>query len=382
MPTKINAAWLGDPFAQKVMTLLNQGSNSAYFVGGCVRNALLGLPATDLDVATNLHPSAVMRFAQDEEIKAVPTGLDHGTVTLVEGLSTIEVTTFRTDVETDGRHAKIAFSDTMEEDAARRDFTINALYCDPSGRIFDPVDGLPDIAKRRIRFINNPHDRIKEDYLRILRFFRFHAHYADPEGGFEQDALAAIAELADGLEQISRERIGMETRKLLAATDPTTAVAAMEKTGVLRLILPGAQIDTLGPVIHFEEHLNLPPNWLRRLASMGQENWTKALRLSNKEKKTLADIRNGLSSDISISEAAYRKGPEIAYAIALIRHASLQTPPPPVFNTQIETARNARFPVQASDLELTGKALGEALNKLEKTWIASEFKLTKEDLLK
>ena len=171
--TRIKEAWVNDPDTQKVCAALTDGGAQALFVGGCVRNALLGVPVSDIDIATDARPERVVQLAEKAGIKAVPTGIDHGTVTLVSGGVPHEVTTFRRDVETDGRRAKIAYSDRVEEDAARRDFTMNALYARPDGTVLDPLGGLPDLRARRVRFIGRAEDRIREDYLRSLRFFRF-----------------------------------------------------------------------------------------------------------------------------------------------------------------------------------------------------------------
>ena len=167
--------WLKDTRAQRVCRVLGDAGHQIYFVGGCVRNALLGLPDSDVDMSTDATPTRVMALASDAGIKAIPTGIDHGTVTLVVNGAPFEVTTFRRDVATDGRRAVVAFSTDIADDAARRDFTMNALYADAAGRLIDPLDGIEDLHAGRVRFILNPDDRIKEDYLRTLRFFRFSA---------------------------------------------------------------------------------------------------------------------------------------------------------------------------------------------------------------
>jgi len=177
--TRIDEAWLTEPATQQVCRALTEGGAQALFVGGCVRNALLGAPVSDIDITTDAHPERVMALAAAAGIKAVPTGIAHGTVTLVANSIPHEVTTFRRDVETDGRRAVVAFSDSIHEDAARRDFTMNALYARPDGTVLDPLDGLPDLQARRVRFIGDATDRIREDYLRSLRYFRFHAWYGD-----------------------------------------------------------------------------------------------------------------------------------------------------------------------------------------------------------
>ncbi len=210
---KLEADWLQRPATQSLCDALETAGFHAFFVGGCVRDGIIGRAVSDIDIATDARPDRVMQIAKEAGMKPVPTGIDHGTVTVVVDGFPHEVTTFRRDVETDGRRAVVAFSDRIEEDAERRDFTMNALYADARGAVFDPLGtGIVDLKARHVRFIGDPHDRIAEDTLRILRFFRFHAHYADPDGGLDADGLAACAEMADGLAQLSRERVGAEIR--------------------------------------------------------------------------------------------------------------------------------------------------------------------------
>ena len=248
--TRITADWLTDPATQAVCAALEVGGAQALFVGGCVRNALMGVPVRDIDLSTDAVPERVIALAGAAGIKAVPTGIDHGTVTLVKNGIPHEVTTFRKDVETDGRRAVVAYSTRVEEDAARRDFTMNALYARSDGTVLDPLGGLPDLRARRVRFIGCAGDRIREDYLRSLRYFRFHAWYGCNDLGFDPEALAAIADNLDGLSTLSRERVGGELLRLLAAPDPAPAVAAMRSTGALGLVLPGSDDRALAPLVH------------------------------------------------------------------------------------------------------------------------------------
>ena len=216
--TRVTGAWLTDPAAQQVCRVLTDAGHQAWFVGGCVRNALLGAPVADLDLTTDARPDVVIQLATAAGLKVIPTGIDHGTVTVIVKNTHFEVTTFSRDVATDGRRAVVAFANTMVEDARRRDFTMNALYAGPDGVVVDPLGGLPDLFARRVRFIEDADQRIREDYLRILRFFRFHAWYG--ADGLDANALAACAANIDGLASLSRERVTAELFKLLAAPDP------------------------------------------------------------------------------------------------------------------------------------------------------------------
>ena len=231
--------WLEAAATRAVIAALEAagGPGCARFVGGCVRNALIGQPVEDVDIATTLRPEETERAIRAAGLKAVPTGLAHGTVTAISGREPFEITTLRRDVSTDGRNATVAFTDDWAEDAGRRDFRLNALYADAGGQVFDPTgEGVADALAGRVVFVGDPATRIREDYLRILRFFRFFAWYGagepDPAG------LAACAALAPGMSRLSAERVSKELTRLLAAPDPRAAVTAMAATGVLARILP------------------------------------------------------------------------------------------------------------------------------------------------
>src|SRR6202043_3407136 len=210
--------WMGEAATRAVLRALGAEGGAARFVGGCVRDALLGRAIGDIDIATPLAPEEVMRRLEAAAIKAVPTGIAHGTVTAVVPPRHFEITTLRRDVETFGRHARVAFTDDLAADAARRDFTMNALFLDADGNLFDPMGGLPDLRAGRVRFVGNAETRIREDVLRLLRFYRFHAHYGSGEA--DTAARAACRDLAHLLPTLSGERVAAETLKLLAAPDP------------------------------------------------------------------------------------------------------------------------------------------------------------------
>jgi len=378
---RITGDWLSHPGTRAVCRALVDGGHQALFVGGCVRDALLGRDVGDIDIATDARPDRVIALAEAAGIKAIPTGIDHGTVTLVADGLGHEVTTFRRDVDTDGRHATVRFSDDVAEDAARRDFTMNALYATPEGEVVDPLDGLPDLRARRLRFVGDPAARIAEDYLRILRFFRFHAWYGNPDEGMDPDALAAIAEGAEGMARLSRERIGHEMRKLLDAPDPAPSVAVMRQTGVLAQVLPGAEDRALAPLVHLEG--DLPPDAMRRLASLGGTETVSALRLSREEARRLEVLRDGIGAMTGAGELGYRHGMDTARDILLLRSAVLETPLNPGDMEAVERGAAAMFPVTAADLmpEYEGAALGQRLAELERRWIASGFDLDKDALL-
>ncbi|WP_386679386.1 CCA tRNA nucleotidyltransferase [Loktanella sp. R86503] len=375
---KIAADWLVDPDAQRVCSMLTQGGHQAWFVGGCVRNALIGAAASDLDLTTDAQPETVTELGKAAGFKVIPTGIDHGTVTVVVGENPFEITTFRRDVDTDGRHAVVAFADTPGEDARRRDFTMNALYAAPDGTLHDPLGGIADALAGRVRFIGDADLRIREDYLRILRFFRFYAWYGDPSAGIDADGLAACAGNVDGIDGLSAERIGQEMRKLLSAPDPAPAIASMAATGALLRVLPGAGPNALTVLIHLEQMAGLEPDYVRRLAALGGD--PTRLRLTKAEARTHDILRN---MEATAGEAGYRYGAKIAIDRALVLSASLSQP---LSDSDVAAAhRGAKqiLPVKAADFmpALHGPALGAALKQAEARWIASGFTLTRNDLL-
>jgi poly(A) polymerase/tRNA nucleotidyltransferase (CCA-adding enzyme) len=376
-------SWLNDPDAQAVCAAIAGNGHQILFVGGCVRNALLGLPDSDIDLATSALPEQVMQIALDAGFKAVPTGIDHGTVTVVVGGKGFEVTTLRRDVETDGRRAVVAFSTDIADDARRRDFTMNALYATPEGRVLDPLGGMADLRARRVRFIEDAAARIREDYLRILRFFRFSTWYADLSEGFEAETLNAIASNLDGLETLSAERVGAEMQKILAAPDPAQVLAAMRQIGVLQTLLPAADDRWIGMIVHFESDLGLAPDWHLRLAALGGDDVPSRLRLSKQDARELSLLQEAAYGPASLPEITYRQGTRIATGAAMLRSAMSEMPLEASTIETIIRASGATFPIAATDLMPTyvGAALGARLAALERRWIDSDFQLDRETLL-
>ena len=262
-------AWFTDPALVRVLALLNSDGGEGRVAGGAVRNSLMVLPVADVDIATTLRPEAVIERAKAAGIKAVPTGIEHGTVTLVIDGKPFEVTTLRRDIATDGRHAEVAFGTDWQTDAERRDLTINALYAAADGTVIDLVDGLPDIESCAVRFIGDAATRIAEDHLRILRFFRFFALYGS--GRPDAEGLKACARAKGSLAKLSAERVWAETKKLLAAPDPGRALLWMRQAGVLTEILPETEkwgIDAIPGLIEAEKAFGWAPDALLRLAAM------------------------------------------------------------------------------------------------------------------
>jgi poly(A) polymerase/tRNA nucleotidyltransferase (CCA-adding enzyme) len=275
------------------------------------------------------------------------------------------------------------FSTNISDDARRRDFTMNALYADADGNVIDPLGGADDLRARRVQFIDDADQRIREDYLRILRYFRFHAWYGDTSNGLDPDALAAIGSNITGLETLSAERVGSEFQKLLDAPDPSTSLAAMSQTGVLGALLPGADPALTLLMIHGAQHVGLRPDWVGRLVALGGTNVAARLRLSRAEARRFDTISRAAFDDISLLGTAFEYGVDIAVQAYLIRCAIAEVLPDAGYIGPLDLAAKQRFPVTSHDLmpAYAGPALGARLSQLKTAWIASDFTLSKADLL-
>lgn len=382
--TPEDAPWLSSKSARSVCDAIAGGGHQIFYVGGCVRNALLAAPVSDVDMASSATPDQVIELVKAAGLKPVPTGVDHGTITVVSGGVGYEVTTFRRDVETDGRRAVVAFSTKISDDAIRRDFTMNALYADRDGNVIDPLGSIDDLRAGYVRFIEDADQRIREDFLRTLRYFRFHAWYGDTSQGLDASALAAIGSNLDGLETLSAERVGSEFRKLLEAPDPSTAIAAMAQTGVLGRILPGSDVRILLLMVHGAEVLKVAPHWLGRLVALGGYDICARLRLSKTEQRMYDAIRHAAFEGPLLIETAFEHGSEVAIQAHLIQCAMAETVPAQKIIEELCAAADQVFPVMARDLMPTyeGPALGARLAYLKAAWIKSEFQMQKEELIK
>lgn len=375
-----DAPWRHRPGLADLVALLNAQGDCARFVGGAVRDTLLGLPVSDVDIATTLPPLSVMARLESAQIKVVPTGIDHGTVTAIIGGAPVEITTLRRDVSTDGRRATIAYTDDWRQDAARRDFTINALYADPaSGAISDFFGGLADLQSRTVRFIGDPRERIAEDHLRIMRYFRFLARY----GGGVPDELSfsACREAANSLMALSRERIADELLKLLLVVDPAPTLDMMVSGGILRAVLP--EIDAegvlrLAQMANRENVAKIEPSAVRRLTALAPQNREIAdqiaarLKLSNKARKRMALALTPIDPAMSLNELAYRRGVEGAADGWLLDQSR-----DPALLTILQDWRKPAFAVGGGALIARGLAPGpdvaKALREVEEQWIAEGF---------
>ncbi|WP_337268972.1 CCA tRNA nucleotidyltransferase [Oryzifoliimicrobium ureilyticus] len=401
--------WFKDPALQRVLSLLNGAGAETRIVGGAVRNSLMDLPVGDIDLATTLMPEEVIARADAAGIKAVPTGISHGTVTLVVDGEPFEVTTLRTDMQTDGRHAQVVFGRDWEADAHRRDFTVNALYLDQDGRVIDFVSGLADIERRNIKFIGEASRRIAEDYLRILRFFRFFAWYGT--GRPDADGLRACVAARGRLSTLSAERIWSETRKLLSADDPGRALLWMRQVGVLTEVLPETEkwgIDAMPGLVAAETALGWSPDPLLRLASIVPPDaerisaMSQRLKMSKAEAGFLQDWAKTPNIDDEMSTAGfkrllYRRG--TAGILAKLKLSTAVARSKAEGDTR-EMARTARliafldearrwekpqFPLSGADVIAlgvpAGPEVGKMLTALEDQWVEENFAADRAALL-
>ena len=391
-PRLTGAGWLARPEAQAVFAALGAHGFAARAVGGAVRNALMGRPVADVDIATSARPEEVMHAVEAAGLKAVPTGLAHGTVTVVAGGRPFEVTTLRKDVETHGRHATVAFTDDWVADARRRDFTLNALYCSADGVVYDPLCGYADLVARRVRFIGVAAERIREDYLRILRFFRQTADYG--EGPADAEGLAACVRERAGLAMLSGERVREELLRLLAAPRGPEIAALMQDYGLLPAVLGAAPRPTLlARLAALEASVGFAPDAVLRLAALAVEieedalSLRERLRLSNDETAELlrAAIR-APGIDAAATEAAakaclYRQGPKAYRERVLLAWARAGDPPRSEAWRRLlalpQRWQAPIFPLGGADVLAegvpAGPRVGELLRSLEDWWIAGDF---------
>jgi len=403
------ADWLRDKNLQRLLSVLSSHGDQARIAGGAVRNALIGQKVADVDIATTTLPEETMRRAEAAGFKPVPTGIEHGTITVVAGGKPFEVTTLRADVETDGRRAKVSFGSDWKADAERRDFTINALYAEADGTVVDLVGGIADIEARRLRFIGDAEARIREDYLRILRFFRFFAWYGD--GRPDAEGLKACARLKEGLDRLSAERVWMELKKLLSAPDPSRALLWMRQAGVLSRVLPESDkwgIDAIHALTETERALGWGADPLLRLEAMVPPDAARMKKLAERLRFSTAEAnrlqRWALTPPVEPTETEgmlarvlYHGDPQgvidrLRLALAAARGRAAQDVATLAqaggFSRLLAYAQKWErpvFPVKGADLAALGAAqgprLGALLGQLEAEWIGSGFVLGRDALL-
>ena len=402
LPSLAGASWLSDPRLAKVVAALERGGGEARIVGGAVRQALVGRPVHEVDVATTVTPDQTIALSEAAGLKAVPTGIDHGTITVIADGAPYEVTTLRRDVETDGRRAVVAYTTDWAEDAARRDFTMNALYAALDGTLFDPLGGYRDTVARHVRFIGDPHDRIREDYLRILRLFRFHAELG--RGAIDAPGLAAAAELRAGLATLSRERVRQELLRLLAARGAGAVVPAMVRAGIFdALALSPVALDRFERLIAIERALGRTGDHLLRLAALlwnphdqaSPSNLGPLLRLSRAEAGRLKaacvdqEIAAGWT-DRQARHLVFRAGNAAAVDRTVLAWAGDRDAAPDDTRWRalcdvMSTWQSPELPLKGRDLRAAGMAsgpdLGRLLEEVEDWWVENDFAPSHAELL-
>jgi poly(A) polymerase len=396
-PTLPPQDWLTAPETRAVVDALTRDGGQARFVGGCVRDAWLGRAVKDIDLATPDPPETVMQRLQRAGIRAIPTGIDHGTVTAVIGDRHFEITTLRHDVETFGRRARVAFTDDWDADAARRDFTMNALSAEPDGTVHDPFGGIPDLEAGRVRFVGDAEARIGEDVLRLLRFFRFHAWYG--RGEPDKVAIAACSRLAPLLPTLSGERVAAEILRLLMAPDPATAMALMRDHGVLQHFLPElSEIERLRMIVLIEDETG-NRDAIRRLAALLPRETAAALavaqrlKLSNADRDRLAALASPANAitppldERARRSALHRLGADLFRDLVLLDWAD--QPAAAKRHRELLAAAEAWtpvvLPVKGQDLLdlgiLAGPEVGRLLAEIERWWEEGDYRATREDCL-
>jgi poly(A) polymerase len=380
--THISKPWMSEKKVTQVFTALD---NQARFVGGCVRNTLLDIPITDIDIATPLAPEAVMKLLEQANIQTIPTGIKHGTVTAIIEHTPFEITTLRKDIACHGRHATVEFTDKWEEDAARRDFTINAMSCDPHGTIYDYFSGLEDIKRPVIRFVGDAKQRCREDYLRILRFFRFTALYGKE---FHTEGLAAATELAPHIEELSGERIQQEMKKLLAAADPVWVLEAMCDSPVwLEVMAESLHLDSLKNYLANERRYHLPIDPVIRLAALVRTSYdpkeeariiAARWKLSNDDRRRLILLADCTfpADDAAIKEIIRNLGNVLATFAAALSYPTLSVGLDTIIN-DTQHWQAPHFPLTGKDLMdagyAPGKQMGMLLKQAEVYWAEHDY---------
>ena len=402
MTNEIQYNFLKDKVCMKIFSLLNEKEDTSRFVGGCVRDSIIGLKTNDIDIATKLNPEDVVKILGSESIKVVPTGVDHGTVSVFSKDFNFEITTLRSDISTNGRHAEVMFSDSWEEDSLRRDFTINSIYLKQNGEIYDPHNGIQHLKDKKIIFIGNPDERINEDYLRILRFFRFNAFYGNNNLKLSSDSIKACTKNKNKIKKLSSERVQNEFFKILNSSNPYFIISIMRKIEILDLLFEHkVETKIFKKLLLIEKENSFSKNHILRFVSLALKNKKinsnnlQMFNFSKKERKELClltnqefEIHNKLNkSDIkkilySIDRKTLKDMAKLSWALSNNRVTNKNWKN--VLN-QIDKVAIPIFPLKAKDildygLE-EGPIIGEILKTIEKDWIDSNFEHNKEDLL-
>ena len=402
MANKIQYNFLKDKTCKKILSLLNKKDDTTRFVGGCIRDSLIGVETNDIDIATKLEPNDVMNILTSASIKVIPTGIDHGTVSVFSKNFNFEITTLRSDIETDGRHAEVTFSNSWEKDASRRDFTINSIYLKQNGDIYDPYNGIQHLKERKILFIGDPDKRINEDYLRILRFFRFNAFYGNDNLKLSNNSVKACAKNKNKIKKLSSERIHNEFFKILNSTNPYFVINIMKKIGILDILFE-KKVETkfFKKLLSIEKKNSISTDQTLRFVSLApnaNKNHLSELKMFNfskKDKKKLLLLTNqefkidNKMKNNDIKRILYSIDKKLFIDLAVLSwvlsaNKTLNKDWKSIIS-QISKLNSPIFPVKAADLLSfglkEGSIIGEIFSEIEKEWIDSNFEINREELL-
>ena len=373
---QINSEWIKNKVTQNILKIFEGADHNAYLVGGCIRNSILNIPVTDIDISTDATPQQTVDLFNRENFKVAPTGFSHGTVTVISEGIPYQITTMRSDQNTDGRHADVVFSDDIKKDAERRDFTINALYADSTGKIINPIGGLEDFNPLAIKFIGDPNNRIQEDYLRILRFFRFHAQFSELVTQFDKVALDAIKKNQDGLKKLSKERIWSELKKILSTSNPARSLYKMSQLGILEIILENKNVHNIKRFNLIEKKMGLEPEPIRRLVAITENTENTFLNLSRKEEKKFSLLKGLLKKKHDPAELVYQFNREIAQSVLAIYTFYKGEKLKLSDIKKIEKACLFPCPITGAQISkyMDGAAVGIIIKEAQRAWIKSNFK--------
>ena len=383
-----NLKWLKSKSVRYIWRLLSKSGAQVYFVGGCVRDSATGRQIKDIDIATDALPSRVVDLAQSEGLKVIKSGYSHGSVSIIVKKKCFEITTFRSDLISDGRYSKVRFSSNILEDAKRRDFTMNALYMTIDGKILDPIGGWEDLVKGNVRFIGKPEQRIEEDYLRVLRYFRFLANYGKNINPPEHEITNAFSNALLGLRRLTKERVWTEVKKILLAKNPYFSMKVMDDCGVLMEVLPSANIENLKQFLKIEEKLKLKLNVVNRLVALSIHHaliWARALPLRKSERYWLSQLLINFQDSSPLRVKGYKYEINVVIAALAIEKSNMGGRLIKRELEEIKFGSSKCFPVNISDLLKffsPSKELGMELERLKDIWFVSNLEYDREYLLK
>ncbi len=382
-----NLAWLKSTSVMFIWKVLSSKGAKVYFVGGCVRDSIQGREIKDIDIATDALPSEVVELAQAVGLKVIKTGFSYGSVSIIIKKDCFEVTTFRSDLVTDGRHAKVGFSSNILDDARRRDFTMNAIYMTIDGQIVDPIFGLDDVLNGRVRFIGNPKKRIHEDYLRVLRYFRFRTIYEEKVDSIDHSMIKTFSDAIHGIKMLSHDRVWGELSRILLADNPYLSLKIMDACGILQEILPLASIEDLHRLLRIEHEFKLEFKEINRLVVLNVicvKSWVKKFPLKKQQKRWLNKLLLICKDPSTLRVKGYKYKTNLVIAAVAVLKANSGAKLHKNEVAEIKDGSTRKFPVGMSDfvgLFLPSRELGDELKRLKDVWFASNLELSRNELI-